>query len=77
MAADRSNEPLSVMDKLVFGHTATRRPDGSIREGGSGHDPHVVAHRAKLDERAAASVAPDDRRTLDPREVHPLHGTPQ
>jgi hypothetical protein len=31
---DRSNEPLTDEEKLVFGHDAKRRPDGSIIEQG-------------------------------------------
>jgi hypothetical protein len=67
--------PLSKTEKLVFGHNATRRPDGSVRELGSSHDPHVVAHRRLLDERAAAAAKPE--RVLDVREVHDFHPTRQ
>jgi hypothetical protein len=66
------------MDRAVFGQNATRRADGSIRESGSGHDPRVLAHRAKLEERATAAVAPEpEPRTLDLREVHNYHPTRQ
>lgn len=62
---DKSGEPLSVTEKQIFGHDARRRPDGSIIEQGSSHDPNVVAHRAKLDEAAAASVTAE----VPPREI--------
>jgi hypothetical protein len=73
---DRSNESLSAIDRLVFGEDATRRPDGSIREAGSGHDPDVVAHRNRLEPAATAPSAPA-MREIDLREVHPEHATRQ
>lgn len=67
---DRSNEPLSVTERLVFGADARRRPDGSIIEQGSSHDRHVLAHRAELDRRAAEAEKPE--RAIDLRTVHPF-----
>jgi hypothetical protein len=67
---DRSGEPLSEMDKLVFGHDARRRADGSIIESGSSHDRDVVAHRDTLDRRSAEAANPP--RELDMRNVHPF-----
>jgi hypothetical protein len=77
MPADRSNEPLTVMDRLVFGANATRRPDGTIREAGSPHDPLVVKHRAELDRQAEAAATVTPEREIDLRSVHAFHSTIQ
>jgi hypothetical protein len=70
MPADRSNEPLNRQDMLVFGANATRRPDGSIRESGSSHDPDVLRHRAERDRQAEAAAAVTPERVIDLRNVH-------
>ncbi len=70
---DRSNEPLSRLEKLVYGEFATRRADGSVREVGSGHDPDVIAHRNRLEPATPAPVM----REIDMREIHAAHPTPQ
>lgn len=72
---DRSKEPLTEMDKRVFGVDAKRRPDGSIRQQGSSHDPLVMKLREEEDRRAAEAVKPE--RQIDLREVHDLHQTKQ
>jgi hypothetical protein len=72
---DRSSEPLNDLEKAVFGHDAKRRPDGSIIEQGSSHDPGVVAHREVLDARAAAAVK--EPRSLKRAQIHPSHDTEQ
>jgi hypothetical protein len=69
----RADQPLSEMDKRVFGVDAVRRVDGSIREAGSSHDRDVLRHRAILDQIAARRAAPaePEPRALDLRAIHP------
>jgi hypothetical protein len=43
----RADEPLTPLERSIWGQDAVRRSDGSISERGSSHDPDVLAARAE------------------------------
>jgi hypothetical protein len=71
----RADEPLTPLERSIWGQDAVRRSDGSISERGSSHDPDVLAARAELDRKASAAVKPT--RELDTRKIHSPHLTKQ